>query len=55
MVVLGGDLDRRRRSRRRSCRDAVRCNLLMMCSGYYRYDRGYTPAFAGLQDFARHG
>ena len=28
------------------------CAFLFMCSGYYRYDRGYTPDFAGLSDFA---
>jgi len=28
------------------------CNFLMMCSGYYRYDHGYMPEFAGLEDFS---
>ena len=28
------------------------CNFLSMCSGYYSYDRGYTPDFAGAADFA---
>jgi monooxygenase len=27
------------------------CNFLFMCSGYYRYDEGYTPEFAGRDDF----
>jgi monooxygenase len=27
------------------------CNFLFMCSGYYNYDQGYTPAFEGLEDF----
>jgi monooxygenase len=27
------------------------CNFLMMCSGYYNYEKGYTPEFAGLQDY----
>ncbi len=27
------------------------CNFLMMCSGYYNYDKGYTPEFAGLDDY----
>ena len=27
------------------------CSFLMMCSGYYRYDRGYTPEFAGFERF----
>ncbi len=29
----------------------VTCNTLLMCSGYYRYDEGYTPEFAGTADF----
>jgi monooxygenase len=28
------------------------CDFLMMCSGYYRYDEGYTPDFAGTERFA---
>jgi monooxygenase len=28
------------------------CDFLFMCSGYYRYEAGYTPEFAGTQDFA---
>lgn len=27
------------------------CNFLVMCSGYYRYDRGYTPDFPGAEQF----
>ncbi|MFT3862861.1 MAG: NAD(P)/FAD-dependent oxidoreductase [Solirubrobacterales bacterium] len=27
------------------------CAFLMNCSGYYRYDEGFTPEFAGLEDF----
>ena len=27
------------------------CNFLFMCSGYYDYDSGYTPAFEGVGDF----
>jgi monooxygenase len=27
------------------------CSFLMMCSGYYRYDRGYTPEFPGRDEF----
>jgi cation diffusion facilitator CzcD-associated flavoprotein CzcO len=26
-------------------------NFLFMCSGYYRYDEGYTPEFAGTERF----
>ena len=29
----------------------VTCNFLFMCSGYYRYDEGYTPEFPGIADF----
>ena len=25
----------------------MRCKFLFMCTGYYRYDRGYTPAWGG--------
>ncbi len=28
------------------------CNFLFMCSGYYKYEEGYTPEFAGTADFA---
>jgi len=27
------------------------CNFLFMCAGYYRYEEGYTPEFAGRADF----
>jgi monooxygenase len=27
------------------------CNFLFMCSGYYKYEEGYTPEFAGRDDF----
>ena len=27
------------------------CNFLLMCSGYYKYEEGYTPEFAGAADF----
>jgi monooxygenase len=27
------------------------CDFLYMCSGYYRYESGYTPDFAGMSDF----
>ena len=29
----------------------VRCNVLLMCSGYYRYESGYTPEFKGRERF----
>jgi cation diffusion facilitator CzcD-associated flavoprotein CzcO len=28
------------------------CNFLFLCSGYYRYDEGYTPEFRGSERFA---
>jgi cation diffusion facilitator CzcD-associated flavoprotein CzcO len=28
------------------------CNFLFMCSGYYKYEAGYTPEFKGSADFA---
>ncbi len=27
------------------------CRFLFMCTGYYRYDAGYTPTFEGSEDF----
>lgn len=30
----------------------VTCNFFLCCSGYYRYDQGYTPDFPGLELFA---
>ena len=30
----------------------ITCRILLSCSGYYRYDEGYTPEFAGVDDFA---
>ena len=30
----------------------MRCNFLFMCTGYYRYDQGYTPEWAGMERFA---
>jgi monooxygenase len=28
------------------------CGFLFLCTGYYRYDAGYTPEFAGAERFA---
>ena len=28
------------------------CSFLLMCTGYYRYDEGYTPDFQGTERFA---
>jgi monooxygenase len=33
-------------------REPLTCGVLLGCSGYYRYDEGYTPPFAGREDFA---
>ena len=30
----------------------ITCAFLWICSGYYRYDEGYTPAFPGRERFA---
>jgi monooxygenase len=30
----------------------ITCNFLFMCSGYYRYDEGFTPDLADLETFA---
>jgi cation diffusion facilitator CzcD-associated flavoprotein CzcO len=32
-------------------REPLTCNVLLICSGYYRYDEGYTPHFEGREDF----
>ncbi|MDH4108395.1 MAG: NAD(P)/FAD-dependent oxidoreductase [Gammaproteobacteria bacterium] len=29
----------------------LRCNVLLMCAGYYSYEHGHTPAFAGADRF----
>lgn len=31
--------------------ETMTANFLYLCSGYYSYDSGYTPDFAGLEDF----
>ena len=30
----------------------ISCSFLLMCSGYYRYDKGYRPQFEGTERFA---
>jgi monooxygenase len=30
---------------------AMTCHFLMMCSGYYNYEQGFTPEFKGRDDF----
>ncbi|MFT4632369.1 MAG: monooxygenase [Candidatus Azotimanducaceae bacterium] len=29
----------------------ISCKFMFNCSGYYDYERGYTPDFAGIEDF----
>ena len=29
----------------------IRCNMLLMCSGYYNYEHGYLPEFKGQERF----
>ena len=29
----------------------IRCNSILMCSGYYSYESGHTPAFTGRERF----
>jgi cation diffusion facilitator CzcD-associated flavoprotein CzcO len=29
----------------------ITCSFLFTCTGYYRYDKGYTPEFAGIERF----
>lgn len=33
-------------------RRTLQCSFLLACSGYYNYDQGYSPEFAGSADFA---
>jgi hypothetical protein len=54
VVDAGGALDVEAergggRGRRRDVR--FTCNFLFMCSGYYKYEEGYTPEFPGREDF----
>lgn len=30
----------------------ITCRFLFVCSGYYRYDKGYTPDLPGIESFA---
>jgi cation diffusion facilitator CzcD-associated flavoprotein CzcO len=30
----------------------IRCNSILMCSGYYSYENGYTPEFTGRERFS---
>jgi monooxygenase len=35
------------------CKNGKRysCSFLFMCTGYYKYDKGYTPDFEGMDEF----
>lgn len=35
----------------REAQVALSCNFLFCCAGYYRYSAGYTPEFAGIEQF----
>jgi len=37
---------------RDGARVSVSCNVLLVCSGYYNYAHGHTPAFPGSDDFS---
>ncbi len=32
--------------------ELLKCKFLTMCSGYYDYDKGYTPDFPGIENFS---
>ena len=52
VVDAGGALDGRGRAWSTPARPSeMTCNFLHVCSGYYRYDEGYTPEFAGTERF----
>ena len=52
VVERGGALDAWRPSvPTRGRRSIVTCGFLFVCSGYYRYDEGYTPEFEGIESF----
>ncbi|MEZ0494510.1 flavin-containing monooxygenase [Kineococcus sp. TBRC 1896] len=36
-------------------RATLTCGFLLSCTGYYRYDRGFTPEFAGVGEFTAAG
>jgi cation diffusion facilitator CzcD-associated flavoprotein CzcO len=31
--------------------ETLKCKFLTMCSGYYDYDKGYTPEFPGIENY----
>ena len=55
VVVAGRALDCGGRAHKgEGATEVVRftCHFLFMCSGYYKYEEGYTPEFRGTADFA---
>ncbi len=32
--------------------ELIRCNLMLVCAGYYRYEQGHTPEFTGRDNFS---
>ena len=40
---------------RRGVPEVWTCRFLWSCSGYYRYDEGFQPVFAGVEDFREAG
>ena len=56
--VVGADWSTERRpldargSRPRTVRRTMTCGFLYACAGYFDYDRGHTPEFPGIEDFA---
>ena len=51
VVHAGRALDGDRRADRRREPVTLTASFLLFCSGYYRYDQGYTPDFAGRERF----
>ena len=49
-TTRAGRVDGRARRHRRDGRSS-RCSFLFTCTGYYRYDEGYTPEFEGIERF----
>lgn len=35
----------------KTTKSRITCNFLQTCTGYYNYEKGYTPDFAGRDDF----
>ena len=33
-------------------KEVFTCRFLLMCSGYYKYEQGYTPSFPGVEQFS---